>query len=77
MSNIPAMPFNLVEILREYKAQSGLTDAQIATALSGFGWAWNETHIADLLAGRVKPTGDEAIFFTRYFIGRYHVYLIS
>ena len=77
MGNLPAMPFNLMEILREYKIKSGLSNAQIATALSDFGWTWNETHIADLLAGKVKPTGDEVIFFTRYFIGRYHVYCIS
>ena len=45
MSNIPAMPFNLVEILREYKIKDALSNAQIATALSDFGWTWNPTKV--------------------------------
>lgn len=77
MANLPAMPYHIVEILRLYKIKSGLTNAQIATALTAFGWTWNETHVADLLAGKVKLTGEEEIFLTRYFIGRYRAYCIS
>jgi len=74
---LPKMPYDLVEILRMYKTKSGLNNAQIAVALAGFGGTWNETYIEKLLAGTVKPTESEKIFFTRYFIGRYRAYLIS
>lgn len=77
MSKIPAMPLDVVEILRLHKTKEGYSDAVLTDALGIFGWRWEEQHVTDLLAGRAKPTADEVIFLTRYFIGYYVAYCRS
>jgi len=77
MPNIPAFPLDVVEVLRLYKAKEGYSDATIADALTIFGWNWNATHVGNLLAGRKRPTAEEVVFLTRFFIGEYVAYCRS
>jgi len=61
-----------VQQLRGYKTYNGYTNAQVAELLQVFGWTWNETHVGDLLAGRVKPTAEEVIFIQKFLLSKYY-----
>jgi len=74
MPKSPGIPLEVVEIMRLYKAKEGYSDATIADALTIFGWNWTEQHVADLLAGRAKPSQEEKIFLTHFFLGEYVSY---
>lgn len=73
MGNFPSLP-NIVEQLRAHMLKSGYSTAQLVVMLNLFGSNWNATHVDDLLAGRVKPTGTETIFLQRYLLDRFWDY---
>lgn len=78
MGNLPAWPLDTVEMLRLHKLKESYTDAQLADTLNIFGsWTWQEGHLADLFAGRVKPTNEEKQYFVRYLLSYYVAYCRS
>ena len=68
---------NIVEQLRRHKEKEGYNTAQLVVQLDAFGWTWQAGHIDGLLAGRMKPTQNEAIFFKRYLLNKFYVYNCS
>jgi len=73
MTNFPTIS-DIVEQLSMHKKKQSWSNAQVATSLNAFGWngVWIESHVASLLAGRVKVTDREKEFFERYLLSAFY-----
>lgn len=69
--NYPDIGASTLHQLHLYKMKNAYTDAQVADLLTTFGWTWQEGHVADLLAGRVKPTRVENEFFEKFLLNKF------
>jgi len=63
---------NTIELLRQYKAQKGYSNAELAVDMTLLGWQWLEAFVADLLAGKKKPTAQQNEYIRRYLLDRYY-----
>lgn len=63
---------NTIELLRRYKAQKGHSNAELAADMTLLGWTWLEAFVADLLAGRKKPSAMQNEYIQRYLLDRYY-----
>lgn len=75
--NYPSVGASEIQQLRQYQAKNSYTDAQVAELMTVFGWTWSETHVADLLNGRLKPTETEQEFIKRFMLNKFFDYNIS
>jgi len=73
MTNLPVI-VNIVEQLRRHRRKEDYNTAQLVVQLNAFGSNWNATHVDDLFAGRVKPTGNEVLFLQRYLLNKFYDY---
>lgn len=76
MANYPTI-VNELQQLRAYKTKQAYSNAQVATALTAFGWAWSETHVAKLLAGKAKLSANDVIFLRRFLLNAFYTYNCS
>jgi len=74
--NYPSIPGEVLQ-LDKYRVANALTAATLATDMSTFGWTWTTAHVADLIAGRRKSTGDERVFIRKFLLQRFYDYNLS
>ncbi len=74
--SLPKIPY-IIDQLRKHQLKEAWSINQVTIQLNAFGSNWNETHVADLLAGRVKPTTNESMFLKRYLLQKFYNYNIS
>lgn len=63
---------NVIELLRRYKAQKAYSNLTLSQDLTLFSWEWGETFIADLFAGKAKPTPEQAECISRFLAMAYY-----
>ena len=66
----PTIPY-IIDQLRRHQLKEAWSINQLTIQLNAFGSNWNETHVSDLLAGRVKPTTGESMFLKRYLLQKF------
>ncbi|MBA7610237.1 hypothetical protein ES703_17444 [subsurface metagenome] len=69
--NMPEL-LNTIELLRMFKSQKNYSNADLTENLTAFGWTWVESYVADLLAGKKKPTAQQNEYIKRFLLDRYY-----
>ena len=68
-SQVPGFnPAYILEHLRSYQVKANLSNAQLATDMTAFGWTWNENNVELLLKGKLTLSDREKEFVKNYLL---------
>jgi len=66
-----------IELLRKFKAQTGFTNAVLATSMTAFGWTILEALLDDWTSGRKQPTAEQKEYIRLYLLNYYYTITIA